>query len=491
MSMKRLSNATLGGLAPSVEQPGYDRAAVTAGIVHLGIGAFHRAHQAVFIDDCLKAGETDWGVIGASLRSPDTRDALGPQDWLYTIAIGDAERRSLRVVGAVQDIVVAPENPTRLLDILSRSSIRIVSLTVTEKAYLRNALGDLDVGHPDILADLDDPERPRSIFGFIVGALERRRRHGVEPFTVLSCDNLAENGRVLHRLLVSFAARRSRELAAFIEEHVACPSTMVDRIVPATTDGDRADINRHLGVQDAWPVVCEPFAQWVVEDRFTLGRPALERHGVTFVRDVRPFELMKIRLLNGAHSAIAYLGLLLEHETVASAFADRRISAFVEGLWEELIPTLPAEERLRPLVYIDNLRRRFSNTALRHRTAQIANDGSQKLPQRIVLAAIERLDRRLPADHLALVIAAWIAALARRPAMGDFTDPLDRALVAIPLFSDAGVAEVEAVFDLTGFGGDAVCRGQLASLVAGHLTQINTFGAASAIDDLNSKGMRR
>ncbi len=486
MSMKRLSNATLDGLAPSVKQPGYDRAAVTAGIVHLGIGAFHRAHQAVFIDDCLNKGATDWGVIGASLRSPETRDALKPQDWLYTIAVGDGDRRSLRVIGVLQDLVVAPEDPARLLDIMSSPSIRIVSLTVTEKAYLRNVNDDLDFEHADILADLDEPERPRSVFGFIVGALERRRKNGVEPFTVLSCDNLADNGRVLHRLLVSFAARRSAALAAFIEEHVACPSTMVDRIVPATTDSDRADIDHLLGVQDAWPVICEPFAQWVVEDRFTLGRPALERHGVTFVRDVRPFELMKIRLLNGAHSAIAYLGLLLGHETVASAFADLRISAFVEGLWEELIPTLPEEEGLRPLIYIDDLKRRFSNTALRHRTAQIANDGSQKLPQRIVQAAIERLDRGLPADHLALVIAAWIAALAGRPALAEFTDPLDGGLVAIPLSPNPGIAEVEAVFDLTGFGGDAAGRGQLALLVANHLTQINTFGAASAIDDLNS-----
>jgi fructuronate reductase len=491
MSMKRLSNATLDGLSPSVQRPGYDRASVTAGIVHLGIGAFHRAHQAVFIDDCLKDGAKDWGVIGASLRSADTRDALKPQDFLYTLAVGDSERRSLRVVGAVQDIVVAPENPAQLLEIMCQPSIRIVSLTVTEKAYLRNALGDLDFDHPDILADLADPERPRSIFGFIVGALEWRRKHGIAPFTVLSCDNLADNGRVLHRLLVAFAARRSPELAAFIEEHVACPSTMVDRIVPATTDEDRADIDRRLGMQDAWPVVCEPFGQWVIEDRFTLGRPELERHGVTFVRDVGPFELMKIRLLNGAHSAIAYLGLLLGHETVASAFADRRIFALVEGLWEELIPTLPEEEGLLPRIYIEDLKRRFLNAALRHRTAQIANDGSQKLPQRIIAATIDRLSQGMPADRLALVIAAWITALAQRPATGKFTDPLDGRLKAIPLSSTPGVADVAAVFALTGFADEATCRDDLVTLVAGHLTQLNTLGAARVVDALNSKGMTR
>lgn len=491
MSMKRLSNATLDGLSPSVQRPGYDRASVTAGIVHLGIGAFHRAHQAVFIDDCLKDGATDWGVIGASLRSPDTRDALKPQDFLYSIAVGDSERRSLRVVGAVQDVVVAPEDPGRLLEIMCQPSIRIVSLTVTEKAYLRNTSGELDFGHPDILADLDDPQRPRSIFGFIVGAIERRRKHDVAPFTVLSCDNLADNGRVLHRLLVAFAARRSPELAAFIEAHVACPSTMVDRIVPATTDGDRADIDRRLGAQDAWPVVCEPFGQWVVEDRFTLGRPALERHGVTFVRDVRPFELMKIRLLNGAHSAIAYLGLLLGHETVASAFADHRISAFVESLWEELIPTLPEENGLLPRTYIEDLKRRFLNTALRHRTAQIANDGSQKLPQRIVSGAIERLSQGMPADRLALVIAAWITALAQRPATGEFTDPLDGRFKAMRLSSHPGTAEIEAIFDLTGFAGGTAYRGELAALVADHLGQLNTFGAARVVDELNNKGMTR
>lgn len=485
MSKPRLSDATLRGLGPDVARPRYDRGTVTPGIVHLGIGAFHRAHQAVFIDDCLNDGATDWGVIGVSLRSADTRDALKPQDGLYTIAIGDGDGRSLRVIGAVQDAIVAPEEPTHLLEILSRPSIRIVSLTVTEKAYLRGPDGNLDFAHPDIRADLADPERPRSIFGFIAGALERRRRDGVPPFTVLSCDNLADNGRVLHRLLVSFAEKRSPELTAFISGQVSCPSTMVDRIVPATTDDDRADIGRRLGVEDAWPVVCEPFAQWVVEDRFTLGRPPLERHGVTFVADVRPFELMKLRLLNGAHSAIAYLGLLMGHETVADAFADPRIAAFVEGLWAELIPTLPRDAGLEPGAYVGDLKRRFSNTALRHRTAQIANDGSQKLPQRIVAAALEGLGQGLPVDHLAMVITAWIAALGRRPEIASFTDPLDGALQPA---SGAGAANVEQMFDLAGFAIDAAGRHDLMTRVAEHLAHINDFGAARALD-FNSKGM--
>ena len=482
MSKLRLSNATLQSLSPEVQRPRYDRNTTTPGIVHLGIGAFHRAHQALFIDDCLNGGEKDWGVIGVSLRSRKTRDALKPQDGLYTIAVSDGNRRSLRVVGALQDLIVAPEDPSRLLEIMSLPSICIVSLTVTEKAYLRNLNGNLNFDEPDIRADLADPERPRSIFGFIVGALERRMRQDVAPFTVLSCDNLADNGRVLHRLLVSFAEKRSAELADFVRHRVSCPSTMVDRIVPATTDKDRAEVSRRLGVEDAWPVVCEPFAQWVVEDRFTLGRPPLEKHGVTFVADVRPFELMKLRLLNGAHSAIAYLGILMGHGTVAEAFADPRIAAFVENLWAEVIPTLPKDAGLKPCVYVEDLKQRFSNSALRHRTEQIANDGSQKLPQRVIVAALERIGRGLPANNLAMVVAAWIAALVSRPNIASFTDPLDGALKPSLV---AGAAEF---FDLAGFAVETSDRRYLIAQVDEQLAHIHELGLARALE-INSKGI--
>ncbi|MBB3962815.1 mannitol dehydrogenase family protein [Rhizobium metallidurans] len=477
-----LSDATLGSIDPRVEQPGYDRSIVTPGIVHLGIGAFHRAHQAAFTDDCLWDGESHWGIVGVSLRSRDTRDALKKQDCLYTLAIRDGDRQQLRVIGSICDILVVPENPALVLEVMSSPDIRIVSLTVTEKAYFRNAAGDLDFGHRDILADLADPRRPRTIFGLIVGAIEQRRLRRIKPFTVMSCDNLAANGRTLHRLLVQFATRRSEELADFIRDHVSCPSTMVDRIVPATTALDRSEVAALLGAEDAWPVACEPFSQWVIEDDFPSGRPSWEHHGATFVNDVEPFELMKLRLLNGAHSAIAYLGQLLRHETVADSFSDPRVARFVRALWRELIPTLQQGAGLKPAAYVEDLALRFGNSALKHRTAQIANDGSQKLPQRIVAAAMERLDRGEPVDHLAFVVAAWIAALLSRQ-RDTFTDALDRQFANLDPSSNV----VEQIFTIAGFASGDPHRIPFAKQVATHLARIDESGVAAALGALNGK----
>ncbi|TIS60839.1 MAG: mannitol dehydrogenase family protein, partial [Mesorhizobium sp.] len=319
----RLSNATIAKLPGAIAIPRYDRGAVTPGIVHLGVGAFHRAHQAAYVDACLADGQPDWGIVGVSLRSPDTRDALAPQDGLYTLAVRDSAGEQLEVVGSILSLLVAPEDPGAVLAALTDPRIRIVTLTITEKAYLRAADGTLDDAHPDIVHDLANPGSPRTAHGFLTEALARRRAAGIPPFTVLCCDNLPANGATLHRLLIEFAELRDahggtgdRPLAGYVADDVAFPSSMVDRIVPATTDADRARIGGELGFEDAWPVMTEPFRQWVIEDRFPAGRPAWEKFGVTMVEDVGPFEDMKLRLLNGAHSGIAYLGLLSGHATV-------------------------------------------------------------------------------------------------------------------------------------------------------------------------------
>ena len=311
--------------------------------------------------------------------------------------------------------------------------------------------------------------------GFIVEALLRRRAAGIAPFTVLSCDNLPANGRTAKRVLVDFATRIAPELGRFVDQHVACPSSMVDRIVPATTDEDRARVSASLGLEDAWPVVTEPFRQWVIEDDFPLGRPDWEKFGVTMVADVTPFEEMKLRLLNGAHSGIAYLGQLLGHATVADAMASPAIARFVAGLWRESIETLPRDAGLDPVPYTGELARRFSNTALRHRTAQIANDGSQKLPQRIVAPALERLAQGRGIAHLAFAVAAWIAALAARS--GDtFTDPLDSQLAA-----PAANGAVGEIFDLTGFARGNPHREELQAQVEHWLKTIHAEGAEAAL----------
>ncbi|RUX75425.1 mannitol dehydrogenase family protein [Mesorhizobium sp. M7A.F.Ca.US.006.04.2.1] len=488
---ERLSTKTVRALPASIATPSYDRSRIVPGIVHLGVGAFHRAHQAAYVDDCLAAGETDWSITGVSLRSADTRDALTPQDGLYTLAIRSSGTEKLQVIGSITAMLVAPEDPSAVLAALTDPRTRIVTLTITEKAYLRAAGGGLDAAHPDIAHDLANPQMPKTAHGFLTEALARRRAAGTPPFTVLCCDNLPANGATLHRLLTEFAELRDAKhgvksdvrIADHIAHQVAFPSSMVDRIVPATTDADRARIAEELGAEDAWPVMTEPFCQWVVEDNFPAGRPDWEQFGVTMVRDVGPFEDMKLRLLNGSHSAIAYLGLLSGHATVDRAFADPAIRQFVDALWAEAIPTLPEDAGLDTSAYTAELAERFANTALAHRTAQIANDGSQKLPQRIVASAIECLEAGTELVHLTLVVAAWIAACAARGKTlpeGHFTDPLDAALTALLGEQLPANETVTAVFDLAGFARDHAERQTLIELVAVHLVHLRRDGPTLA-----------
>lgn len=447
----RLSDATLA--RARAERPGYDRAAVRPGIVHLGVGAFHRAHQAVYVDDCLAAGARDWGIVGASLRSTDTRDALAPQDGLYTLAVRDGSGERLRVIGSLLALMVAPEDPAALVARMADPGTRIVTLTVTEKAYLRNSAGDLDLAHPDVVHDLANAHLPRTVHGLVAAALQARRAAGTAPFTVLCCDNLPSNGATVRRLALQFAQARKDGLANWIEDTVAFPSTMVDRIVPATTDAERERISAALGLDDAWPVATEPFMQWVVEDRFTLGRPDWEPFGVTMVADVRPYEEMKLRLLNGAHSGMAYIGMLAGKVHVSDAFADPQIRGFVDRLWAEAIATLPTDAGLDTDAYTAELSQRFANPALMHRLGQIGTDGSQKLPQRVFNTARTRLQRGLPVPHLMLVVAAWIACCEARGdtlESGLFTDPLDARLAQLLAAGGSSEATVSAVLEAAG-----------------------------------------
>lgn len=478
----RLSNGGIRDINSGIAVPAYDRKAVTPGIVHIGVGAFHRAHQAVYVDDCLAAGASDWGIVGASLRSADTRDALNPQDGLYALAVQDASGEKLRVIGSLLDMLVAPESPEALIARMADPATRIVSLTVTEKAYLRDAKAGLDLKHGDVDRDLQNPAGPRTVYGFLAAALERRFAAGTPAFTVLCCDNLPANGATVKGLFHAFMEARDGAVSDRFAG-VAFPSTMVDRIVPATTDDDRARISEKLGVADAWPVKAEPFMQWVVEDDFPLGRPDWEPFGVQMVSDVAPFEDMKLRLLNGAHSAIAYFGLLIGHATVSEAFSDPDIRRFVQGLWREAIPSLPGDAGLEPDAYVAALGDRFDNTALVHRTAQIATDGSQKLPQRVFAPAVSALREGRPVGHLLAVPAAWIACCAARGKdwpNGHFTDPLDERLSEIFGGDSSAADTVGAVFNAAGF--DAVDRdGTMARTVEQHLEMIRQHGARVAM----------
>jgi fructuronate reductase len=427
----RLSSTTLASLPEPVGRPGYQRDAVTPGIVHLGVGAFHRAHQAVYTDDVL-ARDLSWGIVAASLRSPETRDALKPQDGLYTLAVRGAGDEKLRVIGSVLDVLVAPDSPERLLAAMADPRVRIVSLTVTEKGYCHDpATGTLNEAHPDIVHDLGTPNAPRTAPGLVVEALARRRAAGTAPFTVLTCDNLPANGEVVKRIVDRFAALRDGDLGAYVAGEVECPSTMVDRITPATTDDDRASVAQALGLEDAWPVVTEPFSQWVIEDRFATGRPCWEQAGAELVSDVAPYELMKLRLLNGAHSSLAYLGYLAGYEFISQAMNDPAFARFARALMEEATPTLSVPTGIDLPAYKAALIERFGNPALKHRTWQICMDGSQKLPQRLLGTIRDCLRLGAPFDCLALGVAGWMRYVTGTDERGrpiDVRDPMAEKL---------------------------------------------------------------
>ncbi|RXT46239.1 mannitol dehydrogenase [Bosea sp. Tri-44] len=481
--MTRLSTATLTSLPTSVRRPAYDRAELKPGIVHLGLGAFTRAHLCEFTDDALETEFGAWGIVGASLQRPDQRDRLKPQDGLYTFLKRAPAGPELRVIGSVLDVLVAPESPQALVARLAAPETRIVSLTVTEKGYCHDpATGKLKADHPDIVHDLANPGAPRSAVGLIVAGLAARKAAGLGPFTALCCDNLPSNGHVLAGLVRDFAALRDDTLAAWIEANGAFPSTMVDRIVPATTEADIAEVAALLGLDDAAPVIGEPFRQWAVEDVFAAGRPKWDQVGAQMVSGVAPFEFMKLRMLNGAHSSLAYLGYLAGHETVAAASGDPVFARFLQGLWGEIIPAVPAPQGVDLKAYASDLLARFQNPAIRHRTWQIAMDGSQKLPQRLLGTIRERLKANAPIDHLALGVAAWMAYVAGIDEKGaeiDVRDPLaaEFAIRAKALGRDA-VALSTALFGIVAIFGEDLPREQrFTQVVAGHLDSLFQKGA--------------
>ncbi len=483
----RLTQASLHNLATGIARPQYDRNEVSTGIVHLGIGAFHRAHQAVYTDSILAGGDHSWGILGVSLRSADTRDALAPQDGLYIVATRDGGGDSFRVIGSIGKVLVAPEDPEAVLAAMTDPDVRIVSLTVTEKGYCYSpASASLDESHPDIVHDLANPAVPRSAIGFIVEALARRRADGTAPFTLLSCDNLPSNGETLKRVVIRFAELRDPGLGEFIGANVAFPSTMVDRIVPATTDADRDAVTNSTGLRDAWPIMTEPFTQWVVEDHFPSGRPAWEKVGVTFVDNVDVFELMKLRLLNGSHSTLAYLGYLAGHETVSDVMKAEGFSTFIEAMMdEEITPTLPPLPGFDLEAYKAELRQRFRNPALRHRTWQIAMDGSQKLPQRLLNTIRKRLEAKQPFDRLALGVAGWMRYATGVDENGDAIDVRD-PLASVFKERTAGKASASELLDAylglqQIFGDDLPNDDQFRSVVGMALEQLLREGAARVV----------
>ncbi|AOW92009.1 mannitol dehydrogenase [Rhodococcus sp. WMMA185] len=409
--MTGLSRSALARFPASVETPAR-REDVRIGIVHFGVGNFHRSHEAMYVDRILAAGHTDWGICGVGVMAGDTRmrGVLASQDNLYTLVTRDTDGTAhARVIDSIAEFLYAPDDPEAVLNRLAAPTTRIVSLTITEGGYsINDATGQFDPHDPDTLHDLDDEGVPRSVLGFLTAALARRRSLGIPPFTVVSCDNLEHNGAVARAAVTAFAERKDPTLAAWISDTVAFPSSMVDRITPVTTTETIATVAATFGVEDQWPVQSESFEQWVLEDHFTLGRPPFEQVGVQMVDDVEPYELMKLRLLNASHQVMSYLGILAGYTYVHDVFADPDLDAFVVSyMHREATPTLRRVPGIDLARYCVQLRKRFAGDSIRDTLARQVVNASDRIPKFVLPVAREQLERGGSVDHIALVLAAW------------------------------------------------------------------------------------
>ncbi len=406
--MQRLQPQTLGQLQAAVRHPGYDRAQLRAGILHFGIGAFHRAHQAVYTDAALAAAGGDWGIIGVSLRSDAVAQQLDPQQGLYSVLAEDGEHAEIQVIGAVLRVLVATREREAVVAAIADPSIHIITLTITEKGYALAADGEtLNVAEPTIRADLAAPESPGSAIGLLALGLRTRQQQGGAPLTILSCDNLARNSHKLRAVLGDYLRLAFPDVLPWLAQSVRFPCSVVDRIVPAMTAAARAHQSQLLGLDDAGAVATEPFSQWVIENDFATGRPAWEVAGARFVTDVEPYEAIKLRLLNASHSAIAWCGLLTGCATVDAVMADPALRGYIERLMtQELMLRLSAPSGFDLDSYRDALLQRFANPRLAHRCAQIAMDSSEKIAQRWLPAL-----QSGPAPLLCRALGAWCHAV--------------------------------------------------------------------------------
>lgn len=407
----KLSLANLPAISARASVPAYDRASLKAGIVHFGVGNFHRAHMAVYLHELFNRGrDLDWAIIGAGVMPSDQkmRDTLKAQDYLTTVVEQDVARSAATVTGPMVDIITAPD-VDRIVATLADPAIRIVSLTITEGGYFIDpATGKFDPTHPAITADAAAPDHPKTVFGLIIAGLKARRAAGLPPFTVMCCDNIPGNGEVTEATVCGLAALSDPDFAHWIHENVAFPNAMVDRITPATGEREIAIARDTYGIEDGWPVFCEEFKQWVLEDRFPLGRPALEEVGVTFVPDVAPYELMKLRILNGGHAAIAYPAALMDIHYVHEAMENPLIRGFLAKLEnEEIIPVVPPVPGTSLADYYALIERRFANPKIGDTIPRLAQDGSNRQPKFILPSTADRLAKGLDVVGLALVSALW------------------------------------------------------------------------------------
>lgn len=431
--MTQLNNQTLASLNGKLPIPAYrlGEHKPQIGIVHLGPGAFFRGHQAWYTEQALQFGG-DWAISAVSMRSPDVSQALSPQDGLYTLAVLDAVQ-SYQVIGSVQEVLIASEQYSQVLARLTAASTKYVTLTITEKGYCLNGSGKLDLSHSQIQQDLTGSSQPITAIGLLFTALAARYQANIAPFCVISCDNLTDNGHKLRNALIAFAEQKDPTIANWLNQQLISPCTMVDSITPATDDAIKAQVAGVLGVQDNWPIKREAFVQWVIEDILPADRPAWQQAGVIYAQDVTAFEKAKLRLLNAPHSTLAYVGCLLGYETVFDAMQDSVLTQFIQQMiTAEIMPSFTPPAELDVKQYSEDILARFRNPAIRHLLAQIAWDGSQKLPMRILPAISDNLAAGKPIDKLAFAIAAWCRFIVKRYNDNDkLIDPLAEQLLAV------------------------------------------------------------
>ncbi|MGY1671492.1 mannitol dehydrogenase family protein [Geodermatophilus sp. SYSU D00710] len=485
--MPRLDATTLSRLSASVRIPRYERPAVRTGIVHLGVGGFHRSHQAVYVDDLLTAGHRDWGICGVGVLPSDRRmaEVMAAQDRLYTLVVKHPDGYlDARVVGSLADYLLAPDDPDAVVEAMAAPGTRIVSLTVTEGGYNTSPdTGAFDATAPAVVADLRPGAPPRTVFALVTEALVRRRERGVAPFAVVSCDNIPGNGHLARASFAAFAALRDPALGEWVAAEVPFPDSMVDRITPVTTDADRAQLTAATGVEDAWPVVCEPWTQWVLEDSFPGGRPPLEDVGVQLVADVAPYETMKLRLLNAGHQVLAHLGRLAGHEHVHDACQDPLFRALLLGyLDEEATPTLPPVPGIDLRRYRSDLVGRFANPAVRDTLTRICENASDRVPQFLLPVLRDDLAAGREIRRSVAVLAGWARTAegaddAGRPI--ELSDPRRDALLA-----RARDPDPLAFLRETDVFGDLADDPRVAAAFVETLTSLRQRGVRATVEDL-------
>jgi mannitol 2-dehydrogenase len=489
-SVKALSAQTLACWRDQLPVPGYDRDLVTPGVVHVGVGGFHRAHQAMYHDRLLsEGGARDWGICGVGVLPGDLRmkQVLDAQDGLYTLVIKHSDGTyEPRVIGSIVEYLFAPDDPEAVIERMAAESTRIVSLTITEGGYnLSDVTGEFDATNPDVLADLEPGAVPRTAFGLITEALRRRWTRGLVPFTVMSCDNLEGNGYLSRRVFTAFARLRDPELGEWVAQEGLFPNSMVDRITPVTTDADRAEVRERFGIEDQWPVVCEPYTQWVLEDAFTAGRPPYEQVGVQVVGDVQPYELMKLRLLNASHQAMAYFGYLCGYRLVHEAAQDPLFQAFMLGYMDcEATPTLAPVPGVDLDGYKHTLLERFSNPQVRDTIARLCAESSDRIPKWLLPVVRSQLAAGGEIRRSAAVVASWARYAEGVDEAGQPIEVVDRLRDTLVRLARRQYEDPDAFIANREVFGDLVDQKPFVSAYRAALTSLHQRGARATLESL-------